>query len=204
MASPGAPPSELSELSVEAGELAGLLADGDRRAVVAAIVLGAGDLAAVVDTTGLTTRKAVVALQRLQSGGLVAELGGRLELDTAAIAAAARRPAPVGAEGGAGGDGGAGGAGGDGGQEASDKVLRTFVKDGRLVSIPAAHGKRLVILEWLAQRFEPGVRYRETMVNLLLGTAHADVAALRRYLVDEGYLDRADGEYWRSGGAVDV
>jgi hypothetical protein len=42
------------------------------------------------------------------------------------------------------------------------------------------------------------------MVNLMLGKWHADTAALRRYLVDEGFLDRADGVYWRAGGTVEV
>jgi hypothetical protein len=40
------------------------------------------------------------------------------------------------------------------------------------------------------------------MVNLMLGKWHEDTAALRRYLVDEGFLDREAGEYWRSGGTV--
>ena len=83
------------------------------------------------------------------------------------------------------------------------KVLRAFVVDGRLQSIPAAAGKRLVILDWLAQEFEPGRTYSEKMVNLVLGQRHADTAALRRYLVDEGFLDRAHGQYWRSGGTVE-
>ena len=54
----------------------------------------------------------------------------------------------------------------------------------------------------LAQEFEPGRRYSEPMVNLMLGKWHEDTAALRRYLVDEGFLDREAGEYWRSGGTV--
>ena len=83
------------------------------------------------------------------------------------------------------------------------KVLTAFVQDGRLTSIPSSHGKRLVILDWLAQLFEPGRRYSEQMVNLLLGQRHADTAALRRYLVDEEFLTREDGIYWRSGGTVD-
>ena len=83
-------------------------------------------------------------------------------------------------------------------------MLSRFVRDGRLLSIPAAHGKRLIVLGLLAQEFEPGRRYSEPMVNLILGRWHADTAALRRYLVDEGFLDRAGGEYWRSGGAVPV
>ncbi len=70
------------------------------------------------------------------------------------------------------------------------RVLRAFVRDGRLVSIPAVHSKRLVILDWLAQRFEPGRRYSESMVNLILGQVHPDTAALRRYLVDDGFLTR--------------
>ena len=33
---------------------------------------------------------------------------------------------------------------------------------------------------------------------------HPDVAALRRYLVDEGLLTREVGVYWRIGGYVEV
>ena len=51
---------------------------------------------------------------------------------------------------------------------------------------------------------EPGVRYPEREVNALLAVWHPDVAALRRYLVDEGLLTREAGVYWRSGGWVDV
>jgi hypothetical protein len=77
------------------------------------------------------------------------------------------------------------------------------VHDGRLVSIPAVHAKRVIVLDWLVQRFEPGRRYSEQMVNLILGQVHADTAALRRYLVDEGMLDRDHGEYWRAGGTFE-
>ena len=83
------------------------------------------------------------------------------------------------------------------------KVLRSFVVDGRLRSVPVAAAKRMIILDWLAQEFEPGITYSEKMVNLILGKRHADTAALRRYLVDDGFLDRADGKYWRTGGTVD-
>jgi hypothetical protein len=34
----------------------------------------------------------------------------------------------------------------------------------------------------------------------MLQLFHPDFAALRRYLVDEGFLTREDGVYWRSGG----
>src|SRR3954468_5551675 len=68
-------------------------------------------------------------------------------------------------------------------------ILKSFLDaDGRLMTVPAKRGKRLVVLDHLAQRFEPGERYPETEVNNRLREVHDDVAALRRYLVDEGFL----------------
>lgn len=84
------------------------------------------------------------------------------------------------------------------------KVLQAFVRDGRLIQIPARRGKRLVVLELLAQDFEPGRRYSEAEVNKRMQRWHPDHCALRRYLIDEGFLDRADGWYWRCGGQLDV
>jgi hypothetical protein len=85
-----------------------------------------------------------------------------------------------------------------------DRVLRTYLRDGRLTSMPRAGRKRQIVLDHIVQRFEPGRRYREDEVNDALRTAWADVAALRRYLIDAALLDRADGVYWRIGGAVEV
>ena len=36
----------------------------------------------------------------------------------------------------------------------------------------------------------------------LLRVCYDDVAALRRYLVNEGFLDRDGLEYWRAGGTI--
>jgi hypothetical protein len=82
------------------------------------------------------------------------------------------------------------------------QVLRRFFDEhGRLVTIPAKHTTRLLVLDALAQRFTPGERYAETEVNARLRAAHDDVAALRRYLVDQGFLSREGGVYWRTGGS---
>jgi hypothetical protein len=87
----------------------------------------------------------------------------------------------------------------------NDRVLGNFLDgDGRLHTIPTKRAKRLVVLDFLAQRFEPGVRYPEARVNETLTEFHPDYAALRRYLVEDGFLDRADNVYWRSGGSVHV
>lgn len=83
-----------------------------------------------------------------------------------------------------------------------DVQLRVFVRDGRIERMPAKRSRRLLLLSEVAQVFEPGVRYPEREVNRVLVDIFSDYAALRRYLVDEQLLDRADGEYWRIGGPV--
>jgi len=85
---------------------------------------------------------------------------------------------------------------------ASDPKLRVFLGNGRIETIPAKHSRRLLLLDQIAQAFEPGVRYPERDVSLFLGALHPDYAALRRYLVDEELLTRAGGMYWRTGGTV--
>jgi hypothetical protein len=188
-------PDDHQAAAFDVGELIGLLADPDRLRVVAALVLGASDLDAVRKMSGLGARAAAKAMTRLVDSGLVlrADDGSHFLVEAAfrdaARVAAQRNPAP---------DEHAGA------PSEQARVLRAFVRDGRLLSIPAPAGKRRVVLDWLAQNFEPGRHYSESMVNLIIGRYHADTAALRRYLVDEGFLDREAGEYWRTGGTVEV
>jgi hypothetical protein len=85
---------------------------------------------------------------------------------------------------------------------ARDPRLRVFLGSGRIETLPAWQSRRRLLLDQIAQAFEPGVRYSERQVSLFLGTLHPDYAALRRYLVDEQFLTRAAGQYWRSGGTV--
>ena len=175
----------------DAATIAGLLADDDRRRVVAALVLGALTVEEVRSATGLGTRPVVEALARLEQAELVLRdndgtyllLGEAFR--RAAVAAAPERPGPDPT--------------GDAPEDEA-RVLRTFLRGGRLVSIPTQQSKKLVVLDRLAQEFEVGRRYPEREVNAVLRRFHDDVAALRRYLVDEGFLDREAGEYWRSGG----
>ena len=79
-----------------------------------------------------------------------------------------------------------------------EKILNTFVKEGRLVRMPARQGKKLVILRWLVERFDPGVSYPERQVNEILQQVDPDYAMLRRYLVDAGLMQRDQGIYWRT------
>jgi hypothetical protein len=85
---------------------------------------------------------------------------------------------------------------------AADQKLRVFVRNGRIDALPAKMSRRREMLDVVAQAFEPGVRYPEPVVDDFLRKLHDDHAALRRYLVDEEFLGRANGEYWRIGGTT--
>ena len=79
-----------------------------------------------------------------------------------------------------------------------EQVIFAFIKDDRLVSIPARHKKRLVVLRYLVDRCFPDDRdYPEKEVNQRLALFHPDVAELRRSMVDDGLLTRVAGEYRR-------
>jgi hypothetical protein len=86
---------------------------------------------------------------------------------------------------------------------ARDQHLRGYLHRGRLQIMPAKRSRRLALLEAVAQVFEPGIRYPEPAVNELLRAIYPDCATLRRYLVDEQFMDRAESQYWRIGGSVE-
>ena len=190
MADPGEDPAAPVP---DAATIVGLLADDDRRRVFAALVLGGSTLDEVREATGLTSRRAATALARLVSGDLVVRsdrgdhvlLGEAFRL--AAVAAAPARPGPDPT---------------DDMPEDDARILRRYFRGSRLTQIPSQLSRRRVVLDRLAQEFDVGSRYSERQVNAILRRFHEDVASLRRFLVDEGFLDRAAGEYWRSGGSV--
>lgn len=86
-----------------------------------------------------------------------------------------------------------------------EHVLENFVdQDGHLTSIPVQRKKRLTVLRWLVEDFQPGRRYAEAEVNRIIARRHPDFAALRRYLVDEELMQRKRSVYWRTGSVPSV
>jgi DNA-binding transcriptional ArsR family regulator len=76
------------------------------------------------------------------------------------------------------------------------RILRSFYTGEQLTSIPAQRSKRMVVLHQLAETvLERKHRYPEKEVNQRLGAVYPDPASLRRYLVDEGFMARKNGEY---------
>jgi hypothetical protein len=82
-------------------------------------------------------------------------------------------------------------------QNEVEKTLAAYLKGEWLSHIPVKPAKRLIVLEWLAQKFEVDQRYPEKQVNEILNRHFDDHASLRRALVDYGFMERDQGIYWR-------
>ncbi|WP_393082925.1 DUF2087 domain-containing protein [Streptomyces sp. LN704] len=168
--------------------LVGLFAEETRVRAFAAVALGADTPTKVMERAGLSPKDATTALRRLLSQDVITDDGGLAVAygHFRQLARGTRTPAETyGSE-----------------DERTEAVLRTFVRGGRLVRLPAQWQRKLVVLRHIAeQTFEPGVEYPERTVNEKLRAwcedAPVDHVTLRRYLVDLHHLNRQYGFYWR-------
>ena len=163
--------------------LVGLLANEDRLRVFAAVALGARTVDEIAARSSLDVTDVQGALPRLVGAGLVTQGDGlHVSLDVLRAAALLRPERERGAA--------------DATPD-EQRVLRNFVVDGRLVRLPARHAQKRVVLGYVARRFDGSRSYEEGEVNEVLRDFHDDTASLRRYLVDEGLLEREAGVYRR-------
>jgi len=177
-------------------EILRALADPERLAINGTLALGDRSAEQLAAAAGISVTRAHKHLNRLTATGIVRVNDDRHTdgLDPETLRWAAEQVGPARDAGLA-----LGAA-----NEDEEAVLRTFFRNGRLTEIPAKEAKRRIVLERIALEFEPGERYDERHVNVIVGRFLNDYAALRRYLVDGGFLDREDGVYWRTGGRVDL
>ncbi|MET7696686.1 DUF2087 domain-containing protein [Streptomyces sp. NPDC005485] len=189
-----------------------LFAEERRVLAFAAVALGADTPEKAAERSGLSPREAAEALRKLQDRQVVkVEADGRLGVAYGHLRELARnnaaQPSAENAERREGAKGAHGPEGYGYGDEQTEMVLRTFVREGRLVRLPARWQRKLVVLRYIAeQTFEPGVEYPERTVNDKLRAwcedAPVDHVTLRRYLVDLHHLQRQYGFYWRPAAAA--
>jgi hypothetical protein len=175
---------KFDEIHVEPQKLVGMLADEGRLKVVAAIALGARTQGEIRKSAGLDEATLVRLLGRLIASGIIEyqpNSGYRVRLEVFREAARSGRK-----------------------KVDESASLESVLRNGRL---PRSREDRLAVLEQLAALFEPGQRYPEADVNDRLKVINPDFALLRRYLIDEGLLRRANETtpngrtvmvYWRT------
>ncbi|MBK3575878.1 DUF2087 domain-containing protein [Streptomyces sp. MBT65] len=168
-----------------------LFAEQNRVRAFAAVALGAETSEQVAEVAGLTPKGTALALLKLREQGVLKTMDdGELRVDYDLFKKLARQDeepvdeSPV------------------TGDEHTDMILRTFVRSGRLVRLPAQWARKQVVLQYIAeQTFTPGVEYPERIVNEKLRAwcedGEVDHVTLRRYLVDLRHLGRGDGIYRR-------
>jgi len=78
-----------------------------------------------------------------------------------------------------------------------EKVLASFLEGERLTRLPARWKKRMVVLRWLVEKFEPGWRYPQAELNRILARHHPDTATIRREFIVYRLMDREKSVYWR-------
>ncbi|MBE0341337.1 metalloregulator ArsR/SmtB family transcription factor [Paenibacillus sp. 28ISP30-2] len=70
-------------------------------------------------------------------------------------------------------------------------VLRNFFsKDGKLRQIPSQYKKKLIVLQMLAEKLEPGRVYPERELNEWIKQYHEDFATIRRELIMHQFMYR--------------
>lgn len=168
-----------------------LLGHEDRLKVLSAIALGCETIDEITRAASLSGAKTLKAVSRLTGAGIVSLLDGRYRVVASTFKDALKATED--------GDWGISHPSPD-----VEKELRKFFAEGRLSAIPMRRKQRLAVLDFLALQFEPGRDYTEGHVNVILRNFFHDYATLRRFLVDEGFLERKQGRYWRAGGTFDV
>ncbi|KHK98975.1 hypothetical protein LK09_04860 [Microbacterium mangrovi] len=140
------------------------LANDDARRVFARLVLEVDDDPFV----GLSPSRRSHVRSQLENAGLIREFDGEVVLAADVFAETLRRVAvsrPTG--------------------------IQRFLRDERIVQYPARPAERLELLGWVARTvLRPGEVVAETDMNDRLSAHTDDVAALRRYLVDAGLVER--------------
>ena len=82
------------------------------------------------------------------------------------------------------------------------EIDQFFRPDGTLISIPVKQTKKLAVLHRIAGDLSPETKYPEKELNLIIAKYHDDTAAIRRYMIEFGILERdSESVYWVSDNA---
>ncbi len=79
-----------------------------------------------------------------------------------------------------------------------ENVIKNHIKNDKIVNIPRSEKKKIIILQYLVQKFERNKKYTEVEVNEVIKQMNEDFASLRRYLIQYGFMARENNGsiYW--------
>lgn len=82
-----------------------------------------------------------------------------------------------------------------------EKIIDAYfqtVEPLKLKSFPSKEKKKIVVLRKISESFVQGEKYSEKEINSILKPIHEDIATIRRYLIEYGFMERTIDckEYW--------
>jgi len=85
-----------------------------------------------------------------------------------------------------------------------EQIIKTYFEDTeafKLKSFPTKEKRKIVVLRKISTLFEAGKKYSEVQINTILKPVFEDIATIRRYLIEYGFLERTKDckEYWLKG-----
>lgn len=83
-------------------------------------------------------------------------------------------------------------------EQEKENIIKNYIKNDKIINIPRAEKKKIIILQYLLQKFQRNKRYTEKEVNEVIKSMHEDFATLRRYLIEYGFMARENNGsiYW--------
>ena len=76
-----------------------------------------------------------------------------------------------------------------------NQVLRSFIKNGKIVQIPSQKQKRWIVFEQILKNFDFDKTYSESDVNEIIKTYHEDYCLIRRTFIEERVMKRENDIY---------
>lgn len=85
--------------------------------------------------------------------------------------------------------------------EENEKIIMNYFEEGdtlRLKILPSKEKKKIAVLRKITESFDSSKKYSEKELNDIIKFIYDDIATIRRYLIQYGFLDRTkDGsQYW--------
>lgn len=75
------------------------------------------------------------------------------------------------------------------------KVLKTFYKNKRLTKLPVQFKKKMIVFEPILNQFDTEKVYSEKEVDEIINVFFDDHCEIRRFFIDNNFMERNDGNY---------
>ena len=84
------------------------------------------------------------------------------------------------------------------GRNKAVNVIDNFIKNDRVISLPAQRKKRRYVLEHILKEFKAERVYSESEVNEIIRRYYDDFCTIRREFIMEKMMNRSNGKYRRN------